>query len=131
MRIRLSQLRRIIKEEVRRVVAEGPTRTPEEEARFKETQAALRGPAAFKSAAEVRADHEKIKAGWAALTPEERARRMNDEPDDLGGDDEEYEGPDDDSMEVEPGFGPNDPYGPYKQPFGSRGPLVNVGSKYR
>lgn len=125
MRIRLSQLRSIIAEEVRRVVAEGPTRTPEEEARFKEIQAALRGPAVGKSAAEVRADDEEIKKMWAALTPEERAR-MNDEPDDLGGDEEEPA----DIGEVEPGFGKNDPYGTYKQPFGSKGSLVDVGSKY-
>ena len=124
MRIRLSQLRSIIAEEVRRVVAEGPTRTPEEEERFKEIQAALLGPAGFRSAAKVRADNEKTKEMWKALPPEERARMNGD----LGGDDEKEPA---DIGEVEPGFGKNDPYGPYKQPFGSKGPLVNVGSKYR
>jgi hypothetical protein len=127
MRIRLSQLRSIIAEEVRRVVAEGPTRTPEEEARFKEIQAALRGPAVGKSAAEVRADDEEIKKMWAALTPEERAEknRSADKFDSsvayVGGEEE----PDNRRMEVEPGFGKGrgknaDPYGPYGPRGGRR-----------
>ena len=66
MRIRLSQLRQIIKEEVRRAITEQP------------------------------------------YVPKEK-------------EDDEYEGPDDNgSMEVEPGFGRTDPYGPYDPPKGSR-----------
>ena len=131
MRIRLSQLRRIIKEEVSRTLAE--TRTAAEEARFQEIQAALlKPPAGMMSAADVRARDKEIEAQWNKMTPEERAEmnaRLADDDDIMNAGAGVSDDVDD--MEVEPGFGGDDPYGTYKQPFGRKGPLVDIGSKYR
>jgi len=129
MRIRLSQLRRIIKEEVSRTLAE--TRTAAEEARFKEIQAALMQPAGM-SDADVRKRDKEIEAQWDKMTPEERAEmnaRLADADDIMNAGAGVSDDVDD--MEVEPGFGGNDPYGTYKQPFGRTGRIIDRGSNYR
>jgi len=130
MRIRLSQLRRIIKEEVSRTLAE--TRTAAEEARFKEIQAALRQPAGM-SDADFRARDKEIEAQWDKMTPKER-EKMNKQladADDIANTGDDVSDDMDDDMEFEPGFGGNDPYGTYKQPFGRTGRIVDRGSNYR